>query len=109
MEWNDCATVGNRNVFAPQRWLCVSADRQCRHTVLKAALALLLAVALAAVARSQTTPGPGVSDLDLVQVTADRFAEAVQEIPSSIEVIGADELHARGVNDLRTALSLLGG
>jgi iron complex outermembrane recepter protein len=80
-----------------------------RHTALKAAPALLLAVVLSSVARSQTTPGAGVSDLDLVQVTADRFAEAVQEIPSSIEVIGADELHARGVNDLRTALSLLGG
>ncbi len=63
----------------------------------------------AATAQAQTVPGPGVSDLDLVQITANRFAEPVQEVPSSIEVVTADELRARGVNDLRTALSLVGG
>lgn len=57
----------------------------------------------------QTAAGPGVSDLDLVQVTANRFAEAVQEVPSSIEVVSGEELRARGVNDLRTALSMLAG
>lgn len=69
-------------------------------------LALLFA---AASAGAQTVPGPGVSNLDLVQVTANRFAEPVQEVPSSIEIITAEELRARGANDLRTALSLVGG
>jgi iron complex outermembrane receptor protein len=66
-------------------------------------------VALASLAHGQETPGIGVSDLDLVQVTSDRFAEPVQEVPNSIEVIGAEELRSRGANDLRTALSLVGG
>jgi hypothetical protein len=46
--------------------------------------------------RGQEAPGAGVSDLDLVQVTADRFAEPVQEVPNSIEVIGAEELRCPG-------------
>src|SRR5258707_8706432 len=85
--------------------MCESQARPPRNRF----ISLLLAVVLAPLARAQTAPGVGVSDLDVVQVTADRFAEQVQEVPSSIEVIGADELRARGVNDLRTALSLLGG
>lgn len=70
---------------------------------------IVVSLAVASAAQGQTRPGDGVSDLDAVQVTADRFAEPVQEVPNSIEVIGGDELQARGVNDLRTALSLLGG
>jgi iron complex outermembrane receptor protein len=66
-------------------------------------------IALASMAQGQEKPGVGVSDLDVVQLTADRFAEPVQEVPNSIEVIGAEELRARGANDLRTALSLVGG
>ena len=88
------------------QWLTTAAIRSFYVAVFGA---MLLAVMLASVARGQTAPGVGVSDLDVVQVTSDRFAEAVQEVPSSIEVIGADELRARGVNDLRTALALLGG
>lgn len=71
--------------------------------------AVAAAAGLIGQAQAQTAPGAGVSNLDVVQVTADRFSEPVQEVPNSIEVIGADELRARGVNDLRTALSLLGG
>jgi outer membrane receptor protein involved in Fe transport len=78
--------------------------------------ARLLAAAIAvtaAWARAQDQApnqlGPGVSHLDLVQVTADRFAEPVQEVPSSVEIITADEMRARGVNDLRSALALIGG
>jgi iron complex outermembrane receptor protein len=66
-------------------------------------------VTLAPRARSQEGPGAGVSDLDVVQLTADRFADPVQEVPNSIEVISGEELRARGANDLRTALSLVGG
>jgi len=64
---------------------------------------------LTPVVRAEVTAVSGVSNLDVVQITANRFAEPVQEVPSSIEVIGAEELRERGVNDLRTALSLLGG
>jgi iron complex outermembrane recepter protein len=71
-------------------------------------LALVLSI-LGPTARAQTETGPGVSSLDVVQVTADAFQEEVQEVPNSIDVIEAAELRARGVNDLRTALSLLGG
>lgn len=72
-------------------------------------LAAATAMAVAAAVQAETTTGPGVSNLDLVQVTADRFAEAVQEVPNSVEVITAEELRARGVSDLRSALALIGG
>jgi iron complex outermembrane receptor protein len=67
------------------------------------------ALMLASSANAEVAPAGDASNLDAVQVTANRFAEQVQEVPNSIEVIGAEELRARGVNDLRTALSLLGG
>lgn len=76
-----------------------------RHRFAIAAAAL----ALAAPSHAQSITGPGVSRLDLVQVTANRFAEPVQEVPNSIEVITAEDMRARGVSDLRTALALLGG
>jgi iron complex outermembrane receptor protein len=74
-----------------------------------AALTVALAVAVASAGSGSTASRADASDLDAIQVTADRFAEQVQEVPNSIEVIGAVDLRARGVNDLRTALSLLGG
>jgi iron complex outermembrane receptor protein len=49
------------------------------------------------------------SRLDLVQVTATRFGEPVQEVPISISVVTAEDLAARGAHDLRTALAMLGG
>jgi len=52
---------------------------------------------------------PPASRLDRVQVSATRFAEAVQEVPNSIAVITADDLAARGVHDLRGALAQLAG
>jgi iron complex outermembrane recepter protein len=47
--------------------------------------------------------------LGVIQVTATRFGEPVQEVPKSISIITSDELRARGVNDLRSALALVGG
>src|SRR5262245_1054207 len=44
-----------------------------------------------------------------VQVTATRFGEPIQEVPGAISVVTGEELRARGVTDLRTALALLGG
>ncbi len=72
-------------------------------------LVAVAVLSIAAAAQAETTPGPGVSNLDLVQITANRFAEAVQEVPNSVEVITAQELRARNVNDLRSALALIGG
>ncbi|HWY23987.1 MAG TPA: TonB-dependent receptor, partial [Nevskia sp.] len=66
-------------------------------------------LSIAVTAQAETTAGSGVSDLDVVQVTANRFAEPVQEVPNSVEVITAEELRARNVNDLRSALALIGG
>src|SRR5262245_474845 len=44
-----------------------------------------------------------------VQVTATRFGEPIQEVPGAISVVTGDEIRARGITDLRTALTLLGG
>src|ERR1700681_3648247 len=92
--------VGNQISLAPHRlpaWVPLSRGPRFPELALGNALAVLLTIMLPAIARGQTSLGVGVSDLDLVQVTADRFADVVQEIPSSIEVIGADELRERGV------------
>jgi iron complex outermembrane recepter protein len=70
---------------------------------LAVALALLTPLAV----RSQSTPGR--STINAIQVTATRIALPVQEVPYSVNIISNEELRARGVNDLRTALALLGG
>jgi iron complex outermembrane receptor protein len=76
----------------------------------RAAVCLVFAtLGPASAAQAQSVPVAAASELDAVQVTSDRFAEQVQEVPNSIEVISGEELQARGVNDLRTALALLGG
>lgn len=72
--------------------------------------ALCLVVFFASLsAHAQEKAGPGVSRLDVVQVTATRFGTPVQEIPGALNVISGEEMRARGVNDLRSALALLGG
>jgi outer membrane receptor protein involved in Fe transport len=73
----------------------------------RAALAcIVLRVACCA---AEEMPQPPESRIDVVQVTATRFGEPVQEVPLSISVVSHDELVARGAHDLRTALALLGG
>jgi iron complex outermembrane receptor protein len=44
-----------------------------------------------------------------LQVTATRMPEPTDRVPANITVIEGDELRARGVTDLRTALSLVAG
>jgi len=46
---------------------------------------------------------------DVVQVTATREPEPIDDVPASINVVSGDELRSRGANDLRTALSVLSG
>jgi iron complex outermembrane recepter protein len=45
----------------------------------------------------------------VVQITATRFGEPIQEVPGSISVVTGESLRARGATDLRTALAMLGG
>lgn len=77
------------------------------HTL--GSLAFISVVSMSFGVHAQEGPGPGISRMDAVQVTATRHAVPVQEVPTSISVITNEELRARGANDLRTALSLLGG
>lgn len=81
-----------------------------------ASVLLLLGAALCpALLRAQSSgpasaPAPAASSqLELVQVTATRFGEPVQEVPGSISIVTGENLRARGATDLRTALALLAG
>lgn len=58
---------------------------------------------------SQSDPDPAASRIDVVQITATRFSEPVQEVPVSMSIVTHDDLLARGANDLRTALALVAG
>ncbi|TXH04780.1 MAG: TonB-dependent receptor [Nevskiaceae bacterium] len=69
----------------------------------------LAIVAAAAVVTQAYAAEPEATDLPMVQVTATRQAEPVDDVPASISVIGGDELRRRGANDLRTALGLVAG
>src|SRR5512135_2177119 len=66
-------------------------------------LALNIALASTAFAAEST------QDLPTVEVTTSKLAEPVDQTPAMITVISGDELRARGVQDLRTALSLVAG
>ena len=46
---------------------------------------------------------------DSIEVTATRVPEAIENIPASITVVSGEQLRRVGANDLRTALSLVGG
>lgn len=47
--------------------------------------------------------------LPVVEVTTSKLPEPVDQTPAMITVISGDDLRARGVDDLRTALSLVAG
>jgi len=53
--------------------------------------------------------GEGEDPLESVQITATREPEPVVQVPASISIVTGEELRARGVSDLRTALSLAVG
>ena len=80
-----------------------------RIKVILSAIVFLAITNTPSPAFAQENAGPGVSTLDVIQVTATRFREPVQELPNAITVISGEELLGRGVHDLRTALSLIGG
>jgi outer membrane receptor protein involved in Fe transport len=73
-------------------------------------VAVAVMVAARAVAQPQAAPPQEpVTFADTIQVTATRFGEPVAQIPGAITVITGDDIRARGANDLRTALALVGG
>src|SRR6476619_8580557 len=82
------------------------------HTKCSAALGIAaMLVTSSAYGQTPASPPPDapVTFQATVQVTATRFGEPVVEVPGSISVVTGDELRARGANDLRTALALVGG
>lgn len=76
-------------------------------------LGLLLGALLPATAQAQTQAqaetAVAQSQLEIIQITATRFGEPIQEVPGSISVVTGASLRARGATDLRTAMALLGG
>jgi iron complex outermembrane receptor protein len=72
-------------------------------------VALPCVAALSLPCFAQSDHDPLASRIDVVQVTATRFSEPVQEVPVSMAIVTHDDLIARGANDLRTALALVAG
>jgi iron complex outermembrane receptor protein len=68
-----------------------------------AALAALAALAWPAAQAQPTPPAPEVGKLDTVTVTADRRAESIQDVPSSISTLKGEKLDAinSGGQDVR--------
>ena len=63
-------------------------------------------------AHAQATPAPGPQTMthhETIQVTATRVPEDVLSTPASVTVISGEDLVARGVTDLASALSLVAG
>src|SRR5215813_11291949 len=67
-------------------------------------------VSFAAAQNAPSTPAQKIPRVhETVEVTATRLPEDPAEVPAPIEVITGDELRARGVRDLRSALLLATG
>src|SRR5713101_6133327 len=71
---------------------------------------LTISLAILAPAFAQTTPPATPQQLptvyERIEVTATRLPESPDKVPAAIEVFTGDELRARGVRDLRSALAL---
>src|SRR5260370_18539173 len=71
---------------------------------------LTTSFAILAPVLAQTTPPATPQQLptvyERVEVTATRLPESPDKVPAAIEVFTGDELRARGVRDLRSALAL---
>ena len=77
-----------------------------------AALGLLLSASPlpAQTPASQPSPAGAVPPLyEQVEVVATKVPERVEEVPAPIEVFSGEELRARGVTDLRSALAFAAG
>ena len=72
--------------------------------------ALLLAFLGASAMSDLAVAAEGAANtLPTIEVTTSKLAEPVDRTPAMVTVIGGAELRARGVRDLRTALSLVAG
>ena len=79
--------------------------RTCTIPVRSFFLAFVIALSVtSSPAYPQTAPAP-----ELIEVTATRTPEPVATVPASVTVISGEELRARDVHDLATALSLVPG
>src|SRR6266852_289211 len=71
---------------------------------------LLIGITILPLAFAQTNPPATPPQLptvhERVEVTATRLPESPDKVPAAIEVFTGDELRARGVRDLRSALAL---
>jgi len=77
-----------------------------RHSMRLHPLALAL---LAGIPCTTALAADADNTLPVVEVTTSKIAEPVDQTPAMITVISGEELRARGVQDLRTALSLVAG
>lgn len=83
-----------------------------RGLALPAALAIVLGTALSQCVLSQEEEAaqePASTVTETIQVTATRTPEDVEAVPASVTVISGEELAARGVTDLPSALALVAG
>lgn len=73
-------------------------------------LPVLTGLTMLSLASAQTTPPVTPQQLptvhERIEVTATRLPESPDQVPAAIEVFTGDELRARGVRDLRSALAL---
>ena len=80
---------------------------------MRGSLSALFLYAVAASVSAQTpkpTPTPEPPAFaEVIQVTATRIPEDIDEVPASIQVITAEELRDRGATDLKSALALAAG
>ncbi len=79
--------------------------------VLSAAFVMVLGAALPLCLRAQEEADqePASTVAETIQVTATRTPEDVESVPASVTVISGEELAARGVTDLPSALALAAG
>src|SRR5258706_10612277 len=101
-----------RAVFCIGTTLVVVRAHPLRCWVMRLRSFLALSVASSSAVLAQT-PAPAPQKLPTVErrieVTATRLPEEPDKVPAAIEVFTGDELRARGVHDLRDALSLAVG
>jgi iron complex outermembrane receptor protein len=83
----------------------MSLFRTPRGLAMSAALALFALPVLAQEAPQE----PSSTVTETIQVTATRTPEDVETVPASVSVISGEELEARGVTDLPSALALAAG
>jgi iron complex outermembrane recepter protein len=84
--------------------------RYCSADLEQALATLCVFAALASPVSVRADPSADqIAELSAIEVTATRIPENVEQVPAHMTIIQGDELRARGVTDLRTALSVVAG